>query len=262
MVCICIVSLFIIYLQLHAMGYDKREPGGYCEISTNKIFAEPINTWSNLGFIIIGFIIAWQMMWGTFNDNVNNLTTSDFLSIFYSSLVICLGPCSMTMHATYTHLGMELDVLSEYLICGYLVAYSTQRLFCMNKIYFVGVFLLIVVICELVSRCDIYLPVIGGPANLLVAIFLIIFLIAELFIVFYRKSDIKKRWGILGILAFILAFLIWNFSNTGGPLCFPNSWFQGHALWHVLCAIALYFLFRYHISENSSARSSLLTNSF
>ncbi|CAF1459262.1 unnamed protein product [Adineta ricciae] len=129
----------------------------------------------------------------------------------------------------------------------------------MNKIYFVIVFVLIVVICELVSRCQIYLPVLGGPANLLVAIFLVLFLIAELLIVFYHKSNIKKRWGIASAITFLLAFAIWILSDTGRPLCFPTSWFQGHALWHVLCALALYFLFRYHVSENNDKGSSLVT---
>jgi hypothetical protein len=28
-------------------------------------------------------------------------------------------------------------------------------------------------------------------------------------------------------------------SRTGGPLCDPRSWFQGHGVWHVMTAIAL-----------------------
>ncbi|MEI2620306.1 MAG: hypothetical protein V9G09_06160 [Candidatus Nanopelagicales bacterium] len=37
---------------------------------------------------------------------------------------------------------------------------------------------------------------------------------------------------ILGAVAFAL-------SRTGGPLCDPDSWFQGHGVWHVLTAVAL-----------------------
>ena len=37
---------------------------------------------------------------------------------------------------------------------------------------------------------------------------------------------------IVGAVAFFL-------SRTGGPLCDPDSWFQGHGVWHVLTAAAL-----------------------
>jgi len=31
---------------------------------------------------------------------------------------------------------------------------------------------------------------------------------------------------------------IWFFSRTGGVLCDPGSWLQGHAMWHVFAALA------------------------
>jgi len=261
-VCMFTFTLLIIYIQLHWAANAKREQGGYCEIQSEGLFLEPINTWSNLGFIIIGLVIAWQMMWGSFKENINVLTRSDFMSIFFSSLVIFLGPGSMLMHATYTRLGIELDVLSEYLVCAFLVAYSTQRFFHMGVKYFVGVFLLIIVICELVSRWNVYLPVIGGPANLLVIVFLALFIVTEILIVFVRHSNIKKRWAFAGFITLLVALVIWKFSDTGGPICYPRSWFQGHALWHLLDALALYFLFRYIISENNSDQSNVIANTF
>jgi hypothetical protein len=89
------------------------------------MFKEPINTWSSLRFPTIGLIIAWQMMWDSFKDNIIVLTRSDFMSIFGPSLVIWFGPASMAMHASNTKLGVQLDHLSEYLGCAFLVAYST-----------------------------------------------------------------------------------------------------------------------------------------
>ncbi len=35
------------------------------------------------------------------------------------------------------------------------------------------------------------------------------------------------------------AGLVHATSRTGGPLCRPDSWLQGHAAWHVLAALAL-----------------------
>lgn len=256
------MSLLLIYVQLRWATNTEQKQGGYCEIHHEGLFLEPINTWSNLGFIIVGLIIAWQMMCGTFKMNVNVLTQSDFMSVFFPSLVVFLGPGSMMMHATYTRLGYEFDVLSEYLLCAFLVAYSTQRLFHAGVKYFVGIFLLIIAVCESVSRWNIYLPVIGGIPNILVAVFLLLFAIPEIFIVFVRHSNIRKRWILACCITFVAAFLIWYFSDTGRPLCSPTSWFQGHALWHLLDALALYFLFRYFISENNSDQINSTVNIF
>ena len=249
-VAIVSVILLIIYLQLYWASHPKRNTGGYCEISTQGLLVEPLNTWSNLSFIGIGLIIAWQMMWGSFKEKNNILTNNHFMGIFFSSLVICLGPASMVMHAVYTNLGIELDVLSEYLICAYLVGYSTQRFFRLKIRYFIGIFLLIITICEVVSRWQIPIPIVEGLTNLLVAIFLTLSILMELLIVFIRRVHIQKWWAITSLLTLILSFLIWNFSRKGNVLCDPYSWFQGHAVWHALDALALYFLFRYYISEN------------
>lgn len=261
-VCLSTMSMLLIYVQLHWVNNTEKKQGGYCEIHHDGLFLEPINTWSNLGFIIVGLIIAWQMMSGTFKMNINVLTQSDFISIFFSSMVVFLGPGSMMMHATYTSLGVEFDVLSEYLLCGFLVAYSTQRLFHMGVKYFVSIFLLIIAICESVSRWKIYLPVIGGIPNILVAVFLVLFAIPEIFIVFVRHSNIRKRWIFAACITLVTAFLIWYFSDTGRPLCSPTSWFQGHAVWHLLDALAVYFLFRYFISENNNDQVNSIANIF
>ena len=106
--CICTMSLFIIYLRVYWASNPTRKVGAYCEVSTAAWFIEPINTWSNLDFIIVGLTVTWQLIWGTFKENVNGFTRSSFMSIFCASLIICLGPCSMFMYATYTQVGYNL----------------------------------------------------------------------------------------------------------------------------------------------------------
>jgi len=42
-----------------------------------------------------------------------------------------------------------------------------------------------------------------------------------------------------GLAALTLGVAIFAVSRTGGPLCDPDSWFQGHGVWHVLTGLAL-----------------------
>ncbi len=50
-------------------------------------------------------------------------------------------------------------------------------------------------------------------------------------------------WGAVG--AIVVAFVVWNLSKNGAPLCDPHSLLQGHAAWHLLCAVSAYCLYRY-----------------
>ena len=45
----------------------------------------------------------------------------------------------------------------------------------------------------------------------------------------------------------LVAFGIWLLSTNGW--CDPDSIWQGHAAWHLLCAVAAYWLFRLYASE-------------
>ena len=55
--------------------------------------------------------------------------------------------------------------------------------------------------------------------------------------------------------AMALAFGIWNLSKTGGPWCDPHSLLQGHAVWHVLGAVAAFCLYRLWASEREVTRA-------
>lgn len=69
-----------------------------------------------------------------------------------------------------------------------------------------------------------------------------------------RDRAIARSVGLIAISLGGVAFLL---GRTGSPLCHPASWFQWHALWHVLVAIALvayaYALFaRREVSSTSA----------
>ena len=53
----------------------------------------------------------------------------------------------------------------------------------------------------------------------------------------------------VGRLALRVAFAVWNTAKTGSALCFPHSLYQGHGVWHLLCAVSAYCLFRLYVSE-------------
>ena len=70
----------------------------------------------------------------------------------------------------------------------------------------------------------------------------------------YNIEDIKLErthtpyfWA--GFAAYGLATIIWQPSKTDGVLCDPDSLVQGHAIWHLLGAVAMWCFYKYFRTE-------------
>ena len=92
---------------LHLIGKASR----WCETVSGGLFREPLNTWSNLGFMISGLFIFWIISKEDVKSN-NLFRGLTPISILYASVVIFLGPGSMLMHGTNTEWGGWADNLS------------------------------------------------------------------------------------------------------------------------------------------------------
>ena len=87
------------------------EASSWCERVSGGLFREPLNTLSNLGFMVVGLYMFWVIC----NDRQSS--TNPFIgitpiSLLYASVVIFLGPGSMLMHGTNTEWGGWADNLS------------------------------------------------------------------------------------------------------------------------------------------------------
>ena len=89
-------------------------------------------------------------------------------------------------------------------------------------------------------------------ANLAFGTFLLLALAGEA--VLWRRGAGRRQvgWGFASAGALALAFAIWNLAKDGSSLCHPDSLLQGHAAWHLLCAVAAYALYRLYASEQVS----------
>ncbi len=64
-------------------------------------------------------------------------------------------------------------------------------------------------------------------------------LVAAEFLVYRRGLRTPAPPLYAGLAALGVGVVVFSLSRTGGPLCEPTSWFQGHGVWHVLTALAL-----------------------
>ena len=226
----------------------------FCEAFRPGIIKQPANTWSNLGFTVVGILIgfqAWRDLKKRPSSNSNRMTTTIFYPAFYACLVVLLGTGSMAMHASTTGWGGSVDVFSMYLWAGYFLMYALARLFGLSRLFFLAGYALIVVPIGMDLFTDRFsLPI---HSDNIFGILVVSAAFLELLLILLRQELSRKRyWLWCGIGAFLAAFAIWLPSRTGKPLCYPQSVFQGHALWHLLCAVSTLAFYLYYRSEKNT----------
>jgi hypothetical protein len=244
------VSLFFVSLINGWFGPWVGTGAEFCEASRPGLIKQPANTWSNIGFIIAGLTIGWQLSKGTFSANKNTITQKFFYGTFLACIVVFLGPGSMAMHASEASLGGWFDMLSMYLICSYTFAYAIEKFFSLSVLWFLIIFTLSLGTCLYVQELPYHIPVVGFIGNFIFAVFISLTIIFELLNTFIRKLTHEKKYGFLSVSSLLLAFGIWNLWKNDSYLCDPQSLIQGHAMWHLLDALAAYFLFRFYASEH------------
>ena len=70
--------------------------------------------------------------------------------------------------------------------------------------------------------------------------------------IFSKQAPDTERtynpWFYLGVVTYITAFTIW-LNQWSDLLCYPDSWFQPHAAWHLLSALSTWFFFVFFRTE-------------
>ena len=304
---ICSLSFFLVYFILAKLGLivtlePNMKIGGvsrWCERVSPGIFREPINAFSNLGFIFVGLIMFWILS----NEDKITKKSNDFIgltniSILYASVVIFLGPGSFLMHGTHSYWGQWIDNISmvTYIILPWL--YNLKELGKWSSKRFFTNYILIVFLFSLLSwffgtEMGINLDLFGVSIALwIISEFLfkfwdklnkwysgfIGFLVAAIFGIFPTEifSDLQNYWWIiffwlpallsnsppskirnhypwffLGMISYIVAFVIWLQGYPDTRFCNPDSFIQPHGIWHLMTAFATWCFFKFYRTERS-----------
>jgi len=239
------------------LGPDIGRGANFCEAARDWAIRQPANTFSNIGFVAAGLLIAWHA--GAPDGIGSSLAAHRHLATAVACLVVLLGPGSAAMHATQTAVGGDLDMLSMYLVASFAAAYATMRWRRGGARLLVVAFAAGVAFCELAGLWHAELPVVMYAGNVAFALLLIAAVTIEVLIVRRDGVHARRRYAVVSLASMLTAFAIWNASKAW--LCDPHSLIQGHAIWHILGAVSAYFLYRYYASESApSSRTAFRTH--
>ena len=235
------IGLLMLAVGYGWLGADVGRGADFCEAARFGAVKQPANSWSNLGFVVAGLVIAWHAG----RARVSRMPTG--LQTAYACVVVILGPASAAMHATQSSLGGHLDLLSMYLIAGFAASYAWVRWARRGPMEFAAAYASCVLACELAGLWTRPVPVVQYAGNVAFGLLLITAVVIETRL--WRRGETRRTigFGFAALGSMLVAFGIWVMSQHGW--CDPHSWLQGHGVWHVLCAAAAYFLYRLYASE-------------
>jgi ceramidase len=204
----------------------------WCEEELCAWIVNPADTWSNLLYIALGL---W--MWRAAQSQGRN-----DLSLF-GPASIAVGVFSFAYHASYTWALQFLDFVGMFLFCFTVLARNASRLGWIEprretRFFVLGVLgasALVPVLFEL-----------GIPIQLTVAACIGVALAQEA--VLRRRSPGLRypRSYVVGLALLALGALCSGLDLTRVACDPQNHWLQGHAVWHVLTALALLAFFRFY----------------
>jgi len=228
------------------LGADVDRGANFCEAARDGLVRQPANTFSNVGFVVAGLLIAWHAA-ASRTALGSGLAANRKLATTMACLVVLLGPGSAAMHATQSAAGGALDVLSMYLVASMALAYATMRLLRGGIALLAMTFAAGVALCELVGSWHAALPVVITAGNAAFGLLLVAAVTIEVFLMRRPGVVSRRAYAAVSLASILVAFAIWNASKAW--LCQPRSLVQGHAIWHLLGAVSAYFLYRYYASE-------------
>jgi len=229
------------------LGPDVGRGSSFCEAADAGWVVQPTSTWSNLGFVLAGLVIAWYA--GDRRRLGMTMGAHPGLATAYAVLVVLLGPGSMAMHATQSAVGGHLDLLSMFLVSGFALGYAAMRAWHRGPGFLAVVFPLLVVAGMVVYLTGGAVPLVNHAGNAAFSAMLLLAIGLE--VVLWRRREVRQdTWfGVTAVLVLFVASTVWRFGRDAHPWCDPTSPFQWHGLWHVLCAAAAYLLFRHYAAE-------------
>ncbi len=192
----------------------------YCETQLCGWLQQPSNTWSNIGYLIASILILRS-----------NQAKTEKLLYFWATFILFVG--STLFHMSGTHVGKLLDVGAMLILSTAILSLSLKHFYSWNRKKTLTLFFTVLTI-SLAFLAIFDIANIPFTLSIAYAAWLEFRLIRE-----KREYLPLKTLGLsLGIELGAVVFLLLDITQTW---CNPdNHVINGHAVWHLLSAAAIY----------------------
>ena len=239
---------------------ELRRPAYRERIYEREVFRTRANTWSNLGYIVVG-LYGTALGWRDLREQKRDayLVRTPALSLAFGAACCCLGIGSGLFHASLTRLGQQLDVASMYPPLMTMIAVGMGRWIPALRLRSrtLPTWPVLLVLVALASGLLYYFKwSMSSPTVLysLVGSVATLTLLAR----FCSSRKLDGRWLAASSAALIVAVFCRQL-DIAGRFSGPDAWAQGHALWHILTALSLGCVYAFYRSDADSEATPKVT---
>lgn len=210
----------------------------WCEEELCGWVVNPADTWSNLAYVGLG-LWMWHM---ARRDGQRHM-------LHFGPAGVAVGVGSFAYHMSYTYALQILDFVGMFLFCWSVIAANARRLAWVQgepgmwAVLAAGVLGFTALVPPLFEA--------GIPIQGLVALLIGVALGQE--IALLRRGGERPAYGPYALgLALLAGGALFSLLDLTRSWCDPtNHWLQGHALWHVLTALALLCFYHFYAGLGS-----------
>jgi len=214
----------------------------FCEATSDGLWRQPANTWSNLGPLLISLAVAVDAGRRRLKATAPSPALT-LLGFAFPAMLVFQGLGAMFFHASLMGWAGAIDASSMFTIVGLLLSINLLRAGVVTRGRMIGVWLALVVVGLGLGWIS---PEVVSPVMFLLVISV---LGSEVWLARHGLTP-SATWFRVGIWVFLAGVAVWFGSAIeGAPLCWVDSLWQGHALWHVTSAVAV-GLFWVHVRKN------------
>ena len=203
----------------------------FCEKERDIFPKQPINTISSFSYNILSYYCYKYAI-------KNKIYNKDDVKLYILATFL-LGFGSTLRHGNYTKITDLFDLIPIFILCKTTSLILLKK----NKDIFLKISILTIIYTYILWNNYKYKRILT-----------IIPIIAVVLIGYYttkklnkEKYDINLFYKSVKIL--VLSVIIWYYSRTGEILCNPNSIIQGHAIWHILTSVSIWYMYFYLFSN-------------
>jgi len=245
--------------------------GCFCERPRpNRIMAQPVNASSNLIYSFVAVFLSWCADTKRFpnptwwSSHINLLTQEEYFTLSFGPVLTNIGYSSGFLHSGWTTWGDKLDSLAILLMFLWLVLFaickfvlmwkgwSVERMRLASKCHAVA-FCTIGITLYIVDFCNAFYV-----NSLFEAIG--IFVLSEIIVryvysVCKNKERTSRGWiAVVSVIFFCAGYFVQQVTQSGSKFCWPESFLQGHAIWHLCSALGVFFAYIYLLSDKFTMR--------
>lgn len=203
----------------------------WCERAVCALINEPSNAWSNLAYILPA---AWLFR------RASEAGSAEGARVALAGLF--MGAASFAYHATNNLATQYLDFFGMYVWAAYLIVLRLRRAYGLASgpapywLFVAGL-----------SALTPVLHAYGLPFQAVVAVLAFVLLGLELVC---RKKGVHGDGRLIaGAAAAFFIGACFSAADVSRFFCWPDSWLQGHALWHCCGGVGMTLLTLYHLKN-------------